>query len=167
VWTNPARWSSNEEKRRMTPEPANPTLPYARPRVESPSPRSNPLVLACLFAALVLGGLACPMLAEFVFWGGASRMVNGISGAAVAAAPLSGVAWALRRTRNGRALALGLLAVAIVADVNLVSALWHADINLAWVARSRARAVLGWAVLWTIWQALALAAALVGRTNRR
>jgi hypothetical protein len=152
----------------MTPEPTNPTLPYASPGVE-PGSHRNRTAVVFLFLALVLGGLACALLASLIFdRGRGSPAAVGVSCGAVAASPLSCVAWALRRTRAGKWVGLLLLAAGFVADVILIFAFLTAGtdfLTITW--KYDPRLVMGWVTLWTIWQALAAASLVPGEVRLR
>jgi hypothetical protein len=148
------------------------TLDYSTLPVEPAASRSR-LSVACLFVALVLGGLACPVLANFIFDSGTifglgrgRHLVIAISCVAIVASPLSCVAWSLRHTRSGKGLALVLMAVAFVADGNLLAGVYPSGVLVqAW--SSNPSGFVGWLTLWTIWQALSARSLVRGEVRCR
>jgi hypothetical protein len=144
----------------MTPEPANPTLDYAPPRVEW-AILGNRAAVVCLFVFLVLDGLACvlPLLVASLMFG--SPVAVCVFCGAVAA--FSCVAWALRRRPAGKRLGLFLLAGGLASDVVLVSVWLNLGTDFPGVDWNYIpRLVVGWATLWTTWQALAAASLVPG-----
>jgi hypothetical protein len=137
------------------------TLDYALPP-SPPPPDGGRAAIGWMFAAMLLGGLACVLLAMLLGgpghgWSPALR----ISWVAVFASPLSAVAWAMRRRAVRNGVALLLLAAAIIADLTLLSATRSEEIDsFIRVWSSAPMRVTVWAMLWAAWQVVALGALL-------
>jgi hypothetical protein len=141
-------------------EPDRATLDYAIPPAP-PAPVGGRAAAGWLFAALLLGGVACPMQAMMLFEVGRGSRIVYVCCLAAITSPLSAVAWRMRRSIGGKVLAAALVAVALGADAVIAAAprLEGEDyFRLSWSRQSWFLA--GWFGTWGIWQVLCVGAVL-------
>src|SRR3954471_5057748 len=93
------------------------SLDYSTPQAPPLRYRSGRLEVGCMFAVLLFAAFACLFLA-FMLTGAGHGWTSAVpvSEAGLIAAPVSGVAWAMRRRAVGKGIALLLVIGSIIAN---------------------------------------------------